>query len=315
MPSKRKASYSRWITGFVSLIPGAVLLVAPPTTILGSPTSQDTASFVGIVLVALGVTLVVTHFEDPDATLSGALPGVGEKLGVYARGYVLLFGVLLGGGIAFVFFMLDPMQKERNELTIKQNTLETLHTELSSKLGNLEDAGKLHETLKTRIGEEKGLTTLLASYLNNARVPMRVSLRCPLDDDDAPTRALGLEELDAGFALVPNPSQTRSRGISEDNLIMLEGTSNLQVGLYSEPKMNDKTVVLRLLISRGISDGAISTLIELENPDLFGQLCINQPEKSPEDMATETESRMARAQECIPVSGPNGTETCEGAQQ
>ena len=54
---KPKGSYSRWITGFLLLIPGAVLLIAPPIKFFGAPVSQDTASFVGIVLVALGVTL------------------------------------------------------------------------------------------------------------------------------------------------------------------------------------------------------------------------------------------------------------------
>ena len=268
--------------------------------------------------MSLWASPLVTHFEDPDATLSGALPGVGEKLGVYARGYVLLFGVLLGGGIAFVFFMLDPMRTERDELTKKQEGLETLSTELKDKLDYLKDAGKLHETLKMRIGEEKSLSTVLALYLNRTGVPMRVALKCPGDGDDAKPRALRLKETDAGFGLVRDPSQARSSGRSDDDVITIEGTSDHHVSLYSKPPMKEANRIFVLSVSREKESGAINALINLKNLDLFDDVCVEKQETSVEDDYIERVSTEAAyegtdtdSKKCIPIAGPGGQETCD----
>jgi membrane-bound ClpP family serine protease len=129
--SNSKTSKLRYITGIVLLILGAVVLLANLTiSELGS--SQSMVSFVGIVLVALGVTFLVTHFEDPDATLTGQAPFM-KKIGIYARGYILLLGVLLGGGLVFVFYVLDPLEAERVTLLKDQKALKELNEDILKK--------------------------------------------------------------------------------------------------------------------------------------------------------------------------------------
>jgi hypothetical protein len=175
----------------------------------------------------------------------------------------------------------------------------------------------LHKTLRSRVEQDSGFQTLLTSYLDNARVPMRIALKCPGDLPIAPPRALRMIPLlDGRFGLVRDPSQTRSRGSSDEAIITLEGTpSDRNVILFSDADMVDEKRILVLSISRKSKDGAISALINLINPDLFKEMCIDQPEKSAEDRAAERESAKASNAACVSVSGPKGLEQCEGERQ
>ncbi|WP_299416170.1 hypothetical protein [uncultured Sulfitobacter sp.] len=302
-----KVSYLRLFIGFVLLIPGVVFWVAPAKLFKDIGADSINLQFIGIVLVAMGVTLLVTHFEDPDATLSGALPGAGEKLGVFMKGYVLLFICLLVGGIVSLFFVLDPLkaersklEKDRTALATKQSELKALTKEISDKLTNLDGAGALHTDLKKQIREDAKLVSVMTSYLQNTSVPIEVRLKCPDDGNLSATRVLQVSKINANkFGLVVDPTQTRLDQNRSRNQIKIVGMSPHQMVLYARPDLKDSDRILALEITR--ESAAMIAQIELKNLKLFNEVCENTPEETVDDLIVSGGTQSDIKQK---VSGP-----------
>lgn len=68
----RRLGFLRWITGSVVLAVGVFLLIASRDKIGDWHLDKIMATYAGVVMLAFGVTLILTHFEAPRRDLDGA---------------------------------------------------------------------------------------------------------------------------------------------------------------------------------------------------------------------------------------------------